>query len=85
MRRSQASKERDNIRARKIIKEGSAGRQAAGLGFASGDNRPSGDVAARFAEIPRHDERDLTGQVFGDPPPRDNRRAAWAPHLAGGA
>lgn len=38
------------------------------------------DLAPRFAEIPEED-RDLTGQLMGDPPRHDPRRT-WAPHLA---
>lgn len=32
-------------------------------------------LAARRAEIPQDDLRDLTGRIFGDPNPADRRRA----------
>lgn len=59
----------------------SASRKASGISFAG--RIPPADVEARMAEIP-DEQRDLTGQMFGDPPPRDPRRT-WAPHLAGDA
>lgn len=66
------------------IREGAASKLAAGLRGMAGRLNPD-EIAARQAEAPNNDHRDLTGQLMGDPPPVDNRRAAWAPHLAGDA
>lgn len=75
------SKRRSMNRMQAELIEAAASRRAAGI--SSAGKVPTAECEARMAEIP-DEQRDLTGRMFGDPPPRDPRRT-WAPHLAGDA
>lgn len=68
-------------RRKQIIREGSVGKMAAGIGYMV--RVPASVIEQRRAEMMRViDGRDTTAVLMGDPPRRDPRRT-WAPHLAG--